>query len=89
MKLKRARCKGKSCSALILWAEIIKRDGSPGRIPLDVRGAVQVYKLNEDGTAQRAKGYYVTHFATCPDANDFSSGLQGRKEKSSKSKSSQ
>lgn len=48
-------------------------------IPLDVRKTSQVYELIEGGPgkpdqAEKAAGYHVTHFATCPKSNAFSGG---------------
>lgn len=57
---------------VIVWG--VTPDGK--RIPLDIRAPV--YKLGTwDAQAQcypveRVQGYKVTHFATCPLANNFS-----------------
>ncbi len=51
-----------------MWGEL--RGGK--KIPLDPKPPVYFYSML-DGQAERAAvGHYVTHFATCPKANDFS-----------------
>lgn len=44
-------------------------------VPLDTRAPV--YELSRDFTgepvAKLSEGFFVSHFATCPKANDFSS----------------
>lgn len=64
-------CRG--CGARIIWA---KNPATGKMIPLDPRPPV--YLVTEEG-AMRANGkegeaYYVSHFATCPKANQFSGG---------------
>lgn len=61
--LKTTPCKG--CGRPILWG--VTADGK--RIPLDPRASVYAY---ESGKAERLGTAYVTHFATCPHANQFS-----------------
>ena len=63
-------CKG--CDAEMIWA--MTPDGK--RIPLDA--TAPVYFLTAEGTAIRAVGYYVSHFKTCPRANEFSASKRGR-----------
>jgi hypothetical protein len=61
-------CKG--CSKEILWGV----DSKGTRIPLDTTPPTYVVVGNEkDGTVKivRSSGY-VSHFATCPKANEFS-----------------
>lgn len=64
-KHKTVPCKG--CGRLIHFA----RTPQGKTIPLDVRPPV--YKLTEDGRCERAPDTYVTHFATCPNADEFGS----------------
>lgn len=59
-------CKG--CGKAIVWA----KSDTGATIPLDPQAPV--YTLNEDGTCARNKDAMVTHFATCPNANQFSKG---------------
>jgi len=67
-----ARCKG--CGAEILWA----RNENGKKIPLDAKAPVYVLTIREDmgieARCQRAeKGRaFVSHFSTCPKANEFS-----------------
>lgn len=59
------------CKIPILWAET--PEGA--RIPLDARA--QVYRaVHRDGRviAERVTDCYVTHFATCKHADQFSRG---------------
>ncbi len=56
-------CKG--CQKPIEWGTT----EAGKKIPLDPRPPVY---LLEDGVAKRLHNAYVTHFATCPDANKFS-----------------
>ena len=74
------KCKG--CGAEIIWA----KNENDKLIPLDAKAPVYVLTMREDttmtGTArcQRAeKGRaFVSHFATCPKANEFSGGKKKR-----------
>lgn len=69
-----SKCKG--CDAEIVWG--IDEKGT--RVPLDPRPpvyellkfdpVVQAYAVERDG-GERPR-HYVSHFATCPDANKFS-----------------
>lgn len=67
-----AKCKG--CGAEILWA----KNENGKMMPLDAKAPVYVLTIRNDmGTearCQRAeKGRaFVSHFATCPKANEFS-----------------
>jgi len=74
--IKVSKCKG--CKKDIIWAET---SDSGKKIPLDPRPAVYwVEEVVDDITedkwvcATRQPGAYVTHFATCPNANEFSGG---------------
>ena len=63
-------CKG--CNKPIVWAEITKKDGSKGMIPLDPRPPVyDVDEVEGKTVAYRSIAGMVTHFATCPKASDF------------------
>ena len=59
-------CKG--CGARIVWG--LMPDGK--KIPLDPKPPI--YIVDEDrGTCRRlSQDFMVSHFATCPNANDFS-----------------
>ena len=60
-------CKG--CGKEILWVVTVR-----GKMPLDPRPPV--YEIGEEVNgvlpASRIPRCYVSHFATCPKANDFS-----------------
>lgn len=72
-------CRG--CGKPMIWG--ISKNGKM-RIPLDPKAPVYYvlgnYNVGENGEGadikativERAQGYFVTHFATCPNANDFS-----------------
>lgn len=66
-----AKCKG--CGAEIIWA----KNENNKMIPLDAKAPVYVLTIEEnirDANCQRSRNprAYVTHFATCPKANEFS-----------------
>ena len=72
-----ARCRG--CGAPIVWA----KGTEGGAIPLDPRAIVYDVVEETDGTLRARKvqralrgdmknGHAVSHFATCPKANEFS-----------------
>ena len=67
-----SRCVG--CGAPILWIEVLSTTGVKTKVPVDMKPPV--YAQNERGVWERlphgASG--VTHFATCPKANNFSKG---------------
>lgn len=76
-------CRG--CGKPVIWVAITKKDGTRGRLPLDARAPV--YQVDPDHAypeehphqnAVRQKGAYVSHYATCKNANDFS---QSRRKK--------
>ena len=77
MNLKRCKC-GKN----VIFAKVVKRDGSEGKVPLDPAAPVYYVCVDVDSdecTAERApstnaSGYYVSHFTTCSAANEFSGG---------------
>lgn len=66
--MKTSPCKG--CGKPILWAKT--RDGK--RIPLDPKPPV--YMTSDPDSdfvlCERQRRSYVSHFATCPEANQFS-----------------
>jgi len=77
--MRRAPCHGATCKKVIAWAEmrVEQDDGSvvTTRIPLDV--AAPVYRvIKEDASGdpivRRERDCYVSHFATCKDAAQFS-----------------
>lgn len=57
-------CRG--CGRPIVWIET--PDGK--RIPLDPKPPV--YRVTSDGRGERDRLCMVSHFATCPQASDFS-----------------
>ena len=59
-----ALCKG--CARKMIWAT---NPATGKMIPLDA--VATIYKL-EDGKAIKVEGYYVSHFATCKYASEFS-----------------
>lgn len=65
-----AECKG--CGAAIVWGTT--EDGKT--IPLDPKPPV--YRFNQYGRIEKVDAS-VTHFATCPKANDFSASQKGSK----------
>lgn len=72
-----SKCRG--CGAEIIWA----KNENDKLIPLDAKAPVYVLTIREgmghETRCQRAeKGRaFVTHFATCPKANEFSGGKNG------------
>jgi hypothetical protein len=69
--MKTAKCKG--CGRKIVWG--VTREGK--KIPLDA--VAPVYMVSTDtedvegsAMADRARGFMVSHFATCPEAARFS-----------------
>ena len=78
-----ANCKG--CGKKIIWG--VTPEGK--KIPLDPSPPVYAVEvgavLHTDGQfVRRASGFHVSHFATCPNANDFSKGrkpCQGQPER--------
>ena len=73
------KCK---CGKEMVFVEIVKRDGSPGKVPLDLKATVyEVTQVDEKGVptfATRAdKKYAVSHFNTCMNAAEFSKGGGG------------
>ena len=63
-------CKG--CGRPVVWASIIKADGTRGTVPLDPSAPVYVEKPMQGWV--RDTSAMVSHFATCSHANDFGSG---------------
>ena len=67
--MKTVPCKG--CGKPILWAT----DEKGTRHPLDPRAPVYSFNggdLDGEFKVHRAEGCFVSHFATCPKASDFS-----------------
>lgn len=68
--MKTTPCKG--CGRPMVWGKTI--DGK--RIPLDPKPPVYSIEVQDDGSVKCAKTphhmFMVSHFATCPKANDFS-----------------
>ena len=81
-------CRG--CGKPVLWVAITKADGTIGKLPLDPRAPVYFVggRSGPDGSPCATKANkdrdpliqdplpeaYVSHFATCPKANEFSGG---------------
>ena len=66
-----AKCK--TCGKAIVYADIVKADGTPGKIPLDM--VAPCYRIKSDGdvvVGERAQDVRVSHFATCPQASQHS-----------------
>jgi hypothetical protein len=61
-----SKCRG--CGAEIIWAVT----STMKRIPLDAKSEKR-FTLVDEGTHQQAflRDTYVSHFATCPQANEF------------------
>lgn len=70
------KCQG--CDRPVIWVAITKKDGKPGRLPLDARAPVYLvdtvhgYPGARIQEATRAPGAYVSHFATCKKPDHFS-----------------
>ncbi len=61
-----AKCRG--CGKEIVWGKLL----SGKKVPLDPKPAVYFYSMIDEQAERASAGHYVTHFATCPKANDFS-----------------
>lgn len=72
--MKTVPCKG--CGKPIVFVEVMHGDGRKATVPLDL--SAPVYAITEEGMcgypnrAERRRAAYVSHFATCPKAGDFS-----------------
>jgi hypothetical protein len=70
--VKTTLCRG--CGKPIVFVVVQKEDGEEGRAILDFRAPV--YEVVTDGDdrtiVRRSKTAAVSHFATCPKANEFS-----------------
>lgn len=69
-------CKG--CGKKIIYARIVKQDGTPGIIPLDSSAPCYKLRMDDTGAMEGAREYmsFVSHFSTCSDANKFSKGVK-------------
>lgn len=65
-------CKG--CGKTVVWVTAKLANGNDGQIPL--YPAAPVYEVDpvNPGRAERTKTAMVSHFKTCPKANEFSGG---------------
>lgn len=74
-----AKCKG--CGASIIWA--VNENGK--RVPLDAKAPIYVLlataSLDEERCVRDRSPRYVSHFSTCPKANEFSGSKRKPKEK--------
>lgn len=73
--MSQSHCKG--CGAEILWA----KNENDKMIPLDAKAPVYLIKDVKDGETRCLRvgrddlpACYVSHFSTCPKANEFSGG---------------
>jgi hypothetical protein len=70
--MKMTPCRG--CGKPMVFAEMMDKK----KIPLDPRAPVyRIVTADADGTpliVERDREVYVTHFATCPKASEFSGG---------------
>ena len=57
-------CRG--CGKEIVWAQDMN---TGAKIPLE---KIDAYVLTQDGTCCKSPSTYISHFKTCPKANDFS-----------------
>lgn len=57
-------CKG--CGKPVIFA----KTPEGATIPLDARKH-PIYRITGDGTCERVPDVFITHFATCPKANQF------------------
>lgn len=66
-----AKCRGEGCTVPVLFA-ISNETGA--RIPLDTRAPVYRVERGEDGVVRaiRERDCYVTHYASCRAAGQFS-----------------
>lgn len=60
------KCKG--CGAEIIWA----RNENGKMIPLDAKAPVYIIDPDNPDHCVRSNYAHVSHFATCPKANEFS-----------------
>ena len=65
-------CKG--CGKKVIWVTITKADGTTGQLPLDPSAPVYEVDPVSPAIGERTKTAFVSHFATCPQANLFSGG---------------
>ena len=71
-----ARCKG--CDKPIIWGVLTNQHGEMKRLPLDPKPPIyrvigtESTSAGESVKVQRMDNALVSHFATCPNANDFS-----------------
>jgi len=75
--VKTTPCKG--CGKPIVWA----KDEKGTSHPLDARAPVYHFNggdLDAEFTVYRLTGSWVSHFATCPKANEFSKGKKPAEE---------
>lgn len=68
-------CKAENCKKKIIYAHIIKEDGTAGVIPLDSSAPYYRIRMDERSgkmLAEREHMAFVSHFCTCVGANKFS-----------------
>jgi hypothetical protein len=75
-KIEWAKCKG--CGKRVLFASVVIDDDKTRLVPLDPVPPIYhvVWESGKSALARRAtrNRVMVSHFATCPKANDFSGG---------------
>ena len=67
---------GRGCKKEIVWGILLNGK----KIPLDPRPPTYFYSMIDEKAKRAPVGTYVTHFATCPKANDFSSSKKKQTE---------
>jgi len=85
--LKATKCRGTHCDESFFWVECVRRNGSTGRVPLDMdplelsnpREPEQLrgkFVFIEDEVVRAAVAgdigpFFVSHYSTCVDAEQF------------------
>jgi hypothetical protein len=68
-------CKRCGVEIILAYTGKAKPSGELEKIPLDAKPLQHVYRIDDSGkdfTAHKAEGVHVSHFRTCPHANEFS-----------------
>ncbi len=74
MTLQLGRCR--SCDSPVIWVTMVRPDGSKGRRnPLDPKPEKRVV-VSKTGKGGKVVDTYVSHFATCPQADDWRGGSE-------------
>lgn len=76
-------CKGPDCDGELMWVQVLRQDGRRSFMPLDpdpVAGdAPGLFVFIEDDEVRAFRQgdpgpFFVSHFSTCPNAEDFRAG---------------